>query len=440
MKKTNVLDFEKNIGINTYFTPYPGIGGKLRSIPEDFNVKENSIFPSEKVDGKFLIAEVESINWETNLLIRELSKKLNFSRKRIGFAGTKDKRAKKTQIMSFYNISEDKLKKVKIKDVLIKNVNCSDKPVKIGDLIGNDFEIIVRNIDKNIDLTTVEENAKKIKNIGGFPNFYGVQRFGIIRPITHVVGKHIINGDFEKAVMTYIANPIDGENEESYVVRKNLEETNDYAEALKKFPKYLIFEKAILNKLIQNPNDFVGALKELPGNLLTMFVYAYQSYIFNMIISERINNNLSINEAVIDDVILPVRKKTIDIKNPIIASKSNIEKINKQILKKKAVVSGLLIGSDSTFSNGVIGDIEKKIISKEKIEPRDFIIPDMPFLSSHGSRRAVLGFVKNLEYSFVEDSMDGNKKMFIIKFGLDKGSYATCLLREFMKADDIRNY
>jgi len=164
MKKTNVLDFEKNIGINTYFTPYRGIGGKLRSIPEDFNVKENSIFPLEKVDGKFLIAEVESINWETNLLIRELSKKLNFSRKRIGFAGTKDKRAKKTQIMSFYNISEDKLEKVKIKDVLIKNINCSDKPVKIGDLIGNDFEIIVRNIDKNIDLTTVEENAQKIKN------------------------------------------------------------------------------------------------------------------------------------------------------------------------------------------------------------------------------------------------------------------------------------
>ncbi len=96
-----VLETEKNIGIKTFFTPYKGIGGKLRSIPEDFIVKEVSNYPSKKENGRFTIADVTAINWETNLLVRELSNQLHISRQRIGFAGTKDKRAKTTQVMSF---------------------------------------------------------------------------------------------------------------------------------------------------------------------------------------------------------------------------------------------------------------------------------------------------------------------------------------------------
>ena len=37
-----ISDFDKNIGIENYFTPTPGIGGKLRSITSDFVVEEIS--------------------------------------------------------------------------------------------------------------------------------------------------------------------------------------------------------------------------------------------------------------------------------------------------------------------------------------------------------------------------------------------------------------
>ena len=48
-----VLDAEKNIGIETFFTPFEGVGGKLRSNPEDFVVREVSNYPSKKEDGRF---------------------------------------------------------------------------------------------------------------------------------------------------------------------------------------------------------------------------------------------------------------------------------------------------------------------------------------------------------------------------------------------------
>ncbi|KYK22832.1 tRNA pseudouridine synthase D [Thermoplasmatales archaeon SG8-52-4] len=434
-----VLDVEKKIGIETFFTPFKGIGGKLRTTPEEFIVNEISNYPPKKENGKFTIADVTSNNWETNHLIRELSKNLHISRKRIGFAGTKDKRANTTQLMSFYKITIDELSKIKIKDIEIENIYTSDRPVKIGNLVGNRFLITVRNIDKKVSSDSISDIVTFIEKYGGFPNFYGVQRFGIIRPITHVVGKYIVRNNFKKAVMTYIANPIEGEDEESFGLRKSLENNLDFATALKLYPDKLDFEKAILNKLVQNPNDFVSALKELPKNLLTMFIYAYQSYLFNRILSERIKKKIPLNKAVLGDIILPIRNRIID-QDFIRVTENNIEKINKQISKKKAVVSGVLFGSDSVFSEGDMGEIEHKIIDNEKIDPRDFIIPEIPFISSSGSRHPLLAYIDDIKFEVIVDDLKIDKKAIILNFKLQKGCYATSLLREFMKTADIRNY
>jgi len=432
-----ILESEKIIGINTFLTPSVGIGGKLRYYPEDFGVVEKPIYPPEKKDGKFTIAEVTSTYWETNLLIRELSDALRISRQRINFAGTKDKRAKTTQIMSFYKVKTDDVSDIKIKDVEIKNVYGSDKPVKIGTLLGNKFQITIRNIKPQTTKKDIENIWSVIDENDGFPNFFGIQRFGITRPITHVVGKHIVNGDFEKAVMAYIANPIEGEGETSFEIRKKLQETHNYSEALKSYPDNLNFEKAILNKLVQNPDDFASSLKELPQNLLTMFVYAYQSYLFNKIICERIKKRIPLNQAVEGDIILPVKNGIIEDRQ-IPVSGRNIEKVNTQLSKQKAVVSAVLFGTGSVFCKGEMGEIEKKIIEAEKFDPRDFIIPEIPFISSSGSRRPILGFVKDFSYKLFEDEETG--KALTLNFELLKGCYATSFLREFMKPDNIRNY
>ncbi len=430
---------EKNIGIESFLTSKYKIGGKLRFVPEDFIVKEVSSYPPKTEDGRFVIADVTAKNWETNILVREISDRLRISRDRISFAGTKDKRAQTTRLMSFYNISTDALSNIKIKDVNMENIYRSDRPIKIGNLVGNRFEIVVRKIDQDIKSEQIQEIASVIIKNGGFPNFYGVQRFGTVRPITHIVGKYIVLDDFEKAVMSYIANPIEGEDEDNHKLRTRLQKTYDFSEALASYPNELNFEKAILNKLVVNPKDFVGALKQLPNNLLTMFVYAYQSYLFNRILSERIRRDLPLNKAIEGDVILPLRNDAID-ENGIFTTKNNIEKVNAQVSKGKAFVGGILIGYASEFAKGEMGEIEHKIIDKEKLNLKDFVIPEIPNLSSSGARRPILAPVKNLEFKLNDDELNKNNFALTLKFELQKGSYATSLLREFMKSDDVRNY
>lgn len=397
------------------------------------------LYPPKTEDGRFVIAEISCKNWETNTIIHELADCLHVSQRRISFAGTKDKRSYSTQLMSFENISSDKLAALTIDDVRIQNAYRSSLPVRIGDLCGNRFEIIVRNIESTVTVEQLNKILSKIQIHGGFPNFYGIQRFGAIRSITHIVGKHIVHDDFEHAVLTYVAHPLPGEHEETYRLRESLEQTRDYAKAFHSYPASLNFEKAILNRLIQNPADFSGALQELPKNLLMMFVHAYQSYLFNRILSERLRRGLPIHQAIPGDLISPMRNSTVqDEYLPV--THTNIDKVNRQLLKKKAVVTGLLVGSEPHFAEGEIGEIEHMVIEKEKIDPRDFIIPEIPFLSSSGSRRALLALLPTLEWMMHPDDVYPGKQALTLRFELQKGCYATSLLREIMKANDPKNY
>ena len=113
----DVLEAERIVGIETFFTPFEGLGGKLRSQPEDFIVTEISNYPKKSETGKFLIADVTTKNWETNLFVRELSNKLHISRQRINFAGTKDKRAVTTRVISIYKVTSDQVSNINIKNV-----------------------------------------------------------------------------------------------------------------------------------------------------------------------------------------------------------------------------------------------------------------------------------------------------------------------------------
>jgi tRNA pseudouridine13 synthase len=266
----------------------------------------------------------------------------------------------------------------------------------------------------------------------GVPNFFGIQRFGIIRPVTHLVGKYIIAKEFENAVMSYAANPIQGETSLSFSARQFLEETRDFVGALKRLPHNMQFERILVNHLAVHQDDWVGALGRLPLNLLRMFVHAYQSYIFNRILSRRIKKNMPLQEAVVGDVVIPVERLDRMQDRGIEVTNRNLDKVNRQIVKGNCYPTAPLIGYKTQLARGAMGDIEQAIFDEEQIDPSKFQVHGFPQLASQGIRRMVMSPVTNLRLSFQD------QKLFLA-FSLKKGSYATSLLREFMKSP-IMNY
>ncbi len=103
-------------------------------------------------------------------------------------------------------------------------------------------------------------------------------------------------------------------------------------------------------------------------------------------------------------------------------------------------MSGLLVGCDTVFAEGEMGEIEHAVIDSEKIDPRDFIIPDIPFLSSSGSRRALLALMPSLQWLLHVDELHEDHQALTLRFELQKGCYATSLIREIMKSNDPKNY
>jgi len=421
---------ESDLGLELFYTQdIPGIGGKLRKTPEDFVVDEISVLPPPSPDGKFVIARVWHRNWEMNRLIRRLSSNLKVGRARVGFAGTKDGRAVAAQLMSFNAPIED-VKALSIPDVRIIEAYTARRMVEIGDLIGNTFVIKVSDVESQVDIeATCEAVRGRLNALGGFPNFFGTQRFGSVRPITHLIGKDLIRGDFEGAVMRYVANPMEEEDSEANQARRTLQDTRDFEQALKEFPRKLTFERTMIGHLNDKPGDYLGALRTIPRNLLMMFVHAYQSFLFNRILCERIRRDIPINRPVVGDLILPLNKLSLpDHDNPIPVTKDNLEKAVRNSVERKAFVSGMLYGTESRFPEGPMGEIERDIIEKENIKHMDFQIVGLREASSKGTRREILATYKDLRVGFEEGAA-------VFNFSLNKGCYATAFLREFMKAD-----
>lgn len=461
----DIGQIEREVGIETFATTQPGIGGKLRAQPQDFIVDEVGLLPPRALSGRYTIARVRAFNWENNRLIQAMARNLAIGRGRIGFAGTKDKRAVTTQFFSF-KATLERVNTLDVPGVEVLDTYTANRPLSVGKLLGNRFTLTVRELDQT-DPEAVTERLTGIKarldELGGFPNYFGLQRFGVVRPITHRVGAALVRGDYEKAVMDYVTsvNPLEPSEEQE--ARRDLAKDRDWSGALEHFPLRLNFERTMVYHLAHQPGDFVGALRKLPDNLLQMFIHAYQSYLFNRMLSKRLEEGLPLNRPVEGDIVLPADRHGHPFTGELIpVSSFNLPKITRRCQEGRAWVTGLLFGIRSSFAKGPMGEIERQIIGSEDLHRRDFVIYNLPHISSYGLRRALLCHPRNLvirvdklkpvdesykqseaaqaEAARLQEATPEDELGVVLSFTLPKGVYATMLLREFMKANSPTAY
>jgi tRNA pseudouridine13 synthase len=421
---------EKEVGMEVYLTSSPGVGGRLRFFPEDFVVEELSIPPRRVEDGRYIALRLRARDWETNRLVRELGRAMGISRHRIGFAGTKDKRGVKVQFFTVL-ASMEQVGRISLGDLEVLEAYPTDRPLELGQLMGNRFEIRLRGASVEGLPAALAAITGELASAGGFPNFFGIQRFGALRPVTHVVGERMVRGDLEGAVMAYLGRPMEAESEPTRLARARLEKERDFSAAADYFPRQLGFERSLIHHLQSHPADWAGALRQLPPNLLMMFVHAYQSVLFNRILSQRIRAGMSLLEPETGDIVLPAD----DLGRPdhdhhVLVEAHNLERIREKTRARKAFVSGVLFGSGSSFSGGRMGEMERAVVEEQGLRPEDFLVPDLREVSSKGTRRELL-----VRFSPGEPRIAPQDDFYVFKFSLPRGCYATALLREYMKGE-----
>ncbi|XP_045350484.1 pseudouridylate synthase 7 homolog isoform X6 [Leopardus geoffroyi] len=143
---------------------------------------------------------------------------------------------------------------------------------------------------KNITGTDeqVQQAMNSLKEIG-FINYYGMQRFGTTAVPTYQVGRAILQNSWTE-VMDLILKPRSGA-EKGYLVkcREEWAKTKDPAAALRKLPVKRCVEGQLLRGLSKyGMKNIVSAFGIIPRNNRLMYIHSYQSYVWNNMVSKRI--------------------------------------------------------------------------------------------------------------------------------------------------------
>lgn len=155
----------------------PGIGGQIRTTPEDFQVEERPLYlPCG--EGEHLYVKITKRGLSTPDLVRRLSSTLGVKAQAIGVAGLKDARAVTTQMVSLQGITPQQVSQLKIDDQLL-NVEVLARHrnrLRTGHHAGNHFRLVIRDVD-----TQAAEAVPAVLNrlsTRGVPNYFGPQRQG----------------------------------------------------------------------------------------------------------------------------------------------------------------------------------------------------------------------------------------------------------------------
>ncbi len=420
------MNVEERVGITAYVTKTEGIDGDVKVSIEDFYVEEVAKLKIRE-EGRFTIIRVKKVNWDTMNFVRALANALRISQKRIHYAGTKDKKAVTVQHFAISGLSDEqieRLKSLRIKDAEIEVLGKSNRDIQLGDLIGNKFRVVVRNAKNGDRIRRIEEELRE----KGTPNFFGLQRFGSIRFITHEVGLHILKRDYETAFWTYVAKPFEGENEEVRRIREILWETRDAKFGLRELPKYLRYERNLLQKLREGKSER-DALLSLPKNLKMMFVHAYQSYVFNRVLSARIEEFGNLKDVEKGDWV-----DFVEFENGyyrfaedfVKVGDHNFKRVKFLVEKRRASLAIPLPGYETKLGDDWTSEKIREFLEADGISLEDFK-HEFDEFSSKGSFRVADILIEHTNLNFeAGDTIE-------FKFFLPKGCYATIFLREFVK-------
>lgn len=370
------------LGIHTYTYPKLDIEEVKVYIPrpQGFQVYEivngldlgfidlEKIVSTEECRGDSYLYVVEKVGFNSNEVCRLLKEVLKCSACEV--LGLKDVNAVVRQVVVLRNCAgANRVVNLKNRDRYIRAILWQCNPATV---MHNGNRIYVEIAIEDVDVV-----RKRLELIGRygyiFLNFFGYQRFGTRKPITHLLGKMLVKNEWNIFVKLlcdteekrWVANPEDSVCRERF--------------------RY---------------EDELKVIKLIPRKLIELYLNAYQSYLFNKTLSLLWLKIL--NEHRFEEAFRLMLKEYMFV--PIIGSKLNIHRPELRVL---------------------IDDI----LTVEEVSIKDFRINELG-LEVKGDHRQSMA--RAFDVKFVID-----ENMLKFFFTLSRGSYATVFLRELLRVNPL---
>ena len=292
-------DLQQRVGITVLPEELPS--GYIRHSPLDFLIEE--IGPSGQVspvadgpeqaaagDGQGTVyADLVKVGLATPEAVRRVAESLGIGPESIRFAGSKDADAVSAQRISIRNSSLDKALSLDLPGILLNRCFTGKGAINVGDLNGHRFTVFVRT-DGPVDKAWFQAKLAVLEK-DGVVNYYGVQRFGPPRFLSHLFGMYLCQGDLPNLVKVFLtqASP----TEVPYAARLREAAAGRYGdwpamkEAMSAMPYSFRYELAMLEALARYPEGrgFPAAVSAV-AQQADMWAKAYASYLANRLMSK----------------------------------------------------------------------------------------------------------------------------------------------------------
>jgi len=249
---------------------------RLKVVPEDFLVEEQIRFPPS--GGPHSLYRVQKREATTLEVQARLARALRLPLSAVAFPALKDRDAVAIQYATVRGAGPRRLSGP---GFTAERVGRVARPLAPSDLIGNRFEVTVRDL--------APEEADRIGRrlaevaVEGLPNYFDQQRFGSQTVSGEFPGRRILHRDAEGALRAYLAEPMVGDPADVRAFKQEAAARwGQWRMLLETAPRPSNL-RSVLTFLCDHPTDFRRALNLVTPRILSLYLTAYQSFLWNRI-------------------------------------------------------------------------------------------------------------------------------------------------------------
>ena len=355
----------------------------IKTEPEDFIVEELPLYEPSGT-GTHTFFAVRKRDLGTLEAIHRIARELHVNARHIGYAGLKDKRAVTTQVLSVEGITPEMILALELPAIEILWAKPHPHKLRVGHLLGNRFEITVREVSPDTLKTTqimMERLAKE-----GVPNRFGPQRFGHHND-SHLIGKALVQGAWETAVRSLITAESD-------------------------------IAKRVQREMERNSAEKAVAL--IPHRLRKLFLSAYQAHLFNRVLEQR---SPKLGHLINGDIAMKHSNGA-----PFLVENAEVEQPRADALEISP--SGPIFGYKMQKPRGAVQALEAAVLATEGVTLESF--RKVAGIRMPGTRRPLRMPVIVHQGAAVDVGLR-------LAFTLPPGGYATVVLEELKLAYSYTN-
>ena len=389
---------------------------KLRRLAEDFRVDEVSSFPVD-TGGPFACYRLQKRGIGTPEAIDQLLRKWDLQRKRISYGGLKDRHAITTQFLTIHN---GPAKSLKLQHFALEYLGRAARAFTATDIEGNRFELTLRSMspeEVQRALQTVPELSAT-----GVPNYFDDQRFGSVTTNGEFIAAPWVKGDYERTLWLAFAAPTPfdrpAEREQKEILRTHWGDWKTCKAQLERSHR-----RSIITFLDDRPGDFRGAWGRTRPDMRSLYLAAFQSYLWNEILAEAIRQRTSESNR----VLVPMK----------LGGYPFFRGLESGIWNELQSLSIPLPTARQKLEPGPVTDLVRSVLQRLGWEQRELRVkyPRDSFFSKHW-RNAVVSLRDFAAESGI-DELDSRRQKLTLSFTLPRGSYATIVVKRLTTAAGV---